>query len=86
MVVKPPAFDELAQKLKELAETSPLRDFEKNAKLLLASMFERLDLVPREEFEALRESLHHTRQELAKLHERVALLEAKLGQVEHEGS
>lgn len=86
MVIKPPAFEELTQKLRELAETGPLRDFEKNAKLLLASMFERMDLVTREEFEALRESLLHTRQELAKLHERVARLEAKLGDQEGEGS
>ena len=86
MVLKPPAFDEVAQKLRELAETSPLRDFEKNAKLLMASMFERMDLVTREEFEALRESLHHLRQETARLHERVAQLEAKLGDVEREGS
>ncbi len=86
MVIKPPAFEEVTQKLRELAETGPLRDFEKNAKLLLAAMFEKMDLVTREEFDALRESLTHTRQELARLHERLARLEAKLGDGESEGS
>ena len=74
----PPMFDELAQKLKQLAETSPLKDFEKNAKALLASMFERMDLVTREEFEAQRELVVKLRQELAELERRVGLLEAQL--------
>ncbi|CUB06442.1 MAG: accessory factor UbiK family protein [Tepidiphilus sp.] len=74
----PPMFDELAQKLKHLAETSPLKDFEKNAKALLASMFERMDLVTREEFEAQRELVVKLRQELAELERRVGLLEAQL--------
>ena len=74
----PPMFDELAQKLKQLAETSPLKDFEKNAKALLASMFERMDLVTREEFEAQRELVIKLRQELAELERRVGLLEAQV--------
>lgn len=74
----PPMFDELAQKLKQLAETSPLKDFEKNAKALLGSMFERMDLVTREEFEAQRELVIKLRQELAELERRVGLLEAQV--------
>ncbi|MCX7946051.1 MAG: accessory factor UbiK family protein [Hydrogenophilus sp.] len=74
---KPPPLDEVIEKLRELAETSPLRDFERNAKLLLGSFFERLDLITRDEFEALRESVQLLRQEVVRLHERVAALEGE---------
>ncbi len=84
MLTPLPMFDELAKKLREIAETSPLRDFEKNAKLLLGSMFERLDLVTRDEFDALRESVQHLRTEVARLHERLAGLEVKQSRQEHE--
>lgn len=41
-------------------------------------MFERMDLVTREEFEAQRELVVKLRQELAELERRVGLLEAQL--------
>ena len=74
----PRILDEIGSKLSELAAGNPARDFEKNAKALLGSMFGRLDLVTREEFDVQRELLAHTRQKLAELEDRVAGLEREL--------
>ena len=67
--------DELSARISQLAAASPAADFEKNAKALLASMFSRLDLVTREEFDIQRELL-------AKVLDRVAALEAKIAALE----
>jgi BMFP domain-containing protein YqiC len=49
---------------------SPAKDFEKNARALMAQGFAKLDLVSREEYEVLE-------QRLVKLEARLATLEAK---------
>lgn len=74
----PRILDELGEKLSELAASNPARDFEKNARAMLGSMFGRLDLVTREEFDVQREMLAHARQKLALLEDRVAALESEL--------
>jgi ubiquinone biosynthesis accessory factor UbiK len=47
MANTPSFFQELQDKLKQLAEHSPAKDIEKNAKALAASVAGKLDLVPR---------------------------------------
>lgn len=74
---QPPRFlDEIGAKLAELAAHSPVGDIEKNARALLGSAFNKLDLVTREEFDIQRDVLAQTRQRLAELEHRVAELEA----------
>jgi len=71
-------FDDLSAKLKEAVNSSPARDFEKNARALLAQGFSKLDLVTREEFDVQTQVLARTREKLAALEARVAELEARL--------
>ncbi len=63
-------FEEMSSKLNEIVANSPAKDFEKNARALLAQGFSKLDLVTREEYEVLA-------QRLDKLEGRIAALEAK---------
>jgi len=78
---QPPRFlDEIGAKLAELAANSPVGDIEKNARALLGSAFNKLDLVTREEFDVQREVLAHARQRLEELERRVAELEAARGE------
>ncbi len=56
-MLNPKFFEEMSSKLSEAMENSPARDFQKNARALLAQGFSKLDLVTREEFEVLTERL-----------------------------
>lgn len=62
-------FEEMSGKLNELVANSPAKDFEKNARALLAQGFSKLDLVTREEYEVLAARLD-------KLEARIAALES----------
>ncbi|MGA8146019.1 MAG: accessory factor UbiK family protein [Gallionellaceae bacterium] len=73
----PKFLDEISAKLNEVVANSPAKDFEKNARALLAQGFARLDLVTREEFDVQAQLLSRTRQKLAELEARVAALEAQ---------
>ncbi len=61
-------FEEMSSKLNEAVANSPAKDFEKNARALLAQGFSKLDLVTREEHEVLA-------QRVEKLEARLAALE-----------
>lgn len=63
-------FEDMSAKLNEAVANSPAKDFEKNARALLAQGFSKLDLVTREEYEVLALRLE-------KLEARIAALEAK---------
>ena len=70
-------LDEINERIRSLLATSPVADVEKNLRALLASVFSRLDLVTREEFEVQREVLARTRAKLQELEAKLAQLEAK---------
>lgn len=76
----PKFLDELSARLNEAVSNSPVKDFEKNARALLAQGFSRLDLVTREEFDIQTQVLARTRQKLEELEKRVAALETPPGQ------
>jgi BMFP domain-containing protein YqiC len=71
-------LDELNRKVSDLIAASPAKDVEKNLRALLSSVFSRLDLVTREEFDVQQEVLRHTREKLQQMEARVVELEAKL--------
>ena len=73
----PKSLDEIAAKLSDAVANTPIKDFEKNARALLAQGFARLDLVTREEFEVQAQLLSRTQEKLAELEARVAALEAQ---------
>lgn len=75
----PKFFEEMAAKLNEALASSPAKDFEKNARALLAQGFAKLDLVTHEEFNIQAKLLSHALEKLAALEGRVAALEAQRG-------
>ena len=68
-------IEEITAKLSELAAHTPLKDFEKNSRAMLSSMFAKLDLVTREEFDVQTEVLKRTREKLTELEAKLAALE-----------
>ena len=70
-------LDEINERLRETLAQSPAADLEKNLRALLASVFARLDLVTREEFDVQREVLARTRAKLAELEGKLAELEKR---------
>ena len=73
----PKFFDEISAKLNEAVANSPAKDFQKNARALLAQGFAKLDLVTREEFDVQTQLLSRTQEKLAELEARVTALEAQ---------
>lgn len=71
-------LDELDERMKAVFAHSPAADLEKNLRAMLASLFGRLDLVTREEFDVQRQVLLRTRDKLARLEARLAELESQL--------
>jgi len=72
-------FQELDARVRELFAHSPAADLEKNVRALLSSVFARLDLVTREEFDVQRQVLLRTREKIAQLEAQVSELERRLG-------
>ncbi len=73
----PKFFDEISTQLNEAVANSPAKDFQKNARALLAQGFAKLDLVTREEFDVQTQLLSRTLGKLAVLEARVTALEAQ---------
>ena len=76
-MLNPKMLDEMSKKVSEVLAQSPVKDIEKNARALLTSLFARLDLITREEFDVQQEVLKRTREKLAEMEKRVAELEKK---------
>ena len=72
-------FEDLGERINEAFRNSPAQDFEKNLRALLASWFDRMDLVLREDFEVQKRLLESAQAKLAALEARVADLEARSG-------
>lgn len=70
-------LDEISTKINDLVAQSPVKDVEKNLRVLLAGVFTRLDLVTRDEFDVQQEMLIRTREKLSALETKVAELENK---------
>jgi BMFP domain-containing protein YqiC len=70
-------LDDLAHRIGEAIGNSPAKDVEKNVKAMLQRGLQRLDLVPRGEFEIQERVLARTREKLEALEARVAELEAQ---------
>ncbi len=69
--------DEIGDRLRQVFEASPAKDVEKNVRAVLANVFSRLDLVTREEFDVQREVLLRTRERLAELEQKIAVMERR---------
>ena len=76
-MIDPKFFDDLRSRIDEALRNSPAQDIEKNLRALLASWFERLDLVLREDFDVQKKLLERAQAKLVELEARVAELEAR---------
>lgn len=74
-VVNEKLVDEISAHIKEVMARTPAADIERNLRATLASLFARLDLVTREEFDVQSAVLVRTREKLAALEVRLATLE-----------
>jgi BMFP domain-containing protein YqiC len=63
--------------LRQVLEASPAKDLERNVRAVLTSVFSRLDLVTREEFDVQREVLLRTRERLNELERKLAEIERR---------
>lgn len=70
-------FEDLSARIDAALRASPAQDVEKNLKALLASWFDRLDLVLREDFEVQKKLLERAQAKLAELEARITELEAR---------
>ncbi len=71
-------LEEAAQKIGDALADSPVKDAQKNAKAMLGSAFDKMDLVRREDYDIQQQILIKTRVQLTELEARVAALEAQL--------
>ena len=78
-MLNPKLLDEISAKIKDAIAQSPAKDMEKNLQAVLQSVFSRLNLITREEFEVQQEVLLRTREKLVALEARVAAMENKVG-------
>ncbi|MBU3736441.1 MAG: accessory factor UbiK family protein [Methylobacterium sp.] len=69
-------ISEISNKIREIIDSSPAADIEKNLNALLQGVFTKLELVSRAEFDVQREVLQRTRMQLEVLEQRLAELEA----------
>jgi len=70
-------LDELGERISEAVRNTPAQDIEKNLRALLMSFFDRLDLVPREDFEVQKKLLERAQSRLAALEARLSELESR---------
>ena len=74
-MLDPKILEDFSQRLSALIAASPAADIERNARALLASVFEKLELVSREEFDIQTQVLQRTREKLKALEARLDELE-----------
>ena len=70
-------FDDISARVAAAMASSPIRDVEKNVRVLLRGALGRLDFVSREEFDVQVALLARTREKLEALEERLASLEGR---------
>jgi hypothetical protein len=71
-------LEDLSRKIRDLADSSPAADIEKNLRALLQGAFTKLELVNREEFDVQADLLRHTKEKLVQLEAKVSELESLL--------
>ena len=70
-------LDEINARIAEIIAASPAKDIEKNMKAMMMTMFTKLDLVTREEFDIQVRVLQRTREKLDALEARLAQQDAR---------
>ena len=68
-------LNDINERMRDIFAHSPAADLERNVRAMLTSLFARLDLVTREEFDVQRQVLLRTREQLTRLEAQLAALE-----------
>ena len=76
-MIKKERLEEISDKIRELIKNSPIEDIEENVNALLKSIFTKMDLITREEFDVQTEVLKKTRLKLEMLEKKLDQLETK---------
>jgi len=71
-------LNELSIKIRDIVDSSPVGDAEKNIRALIQGAFTKMELISREEFDVQTEVLRQTRAQLTLCEERLAELESLL--------
>ena len=71
----PKVLEDISNKISALIAASPAKDVEKNVRALMGTLFTKMDLVTREEFDIQAQVLARTREKLHALEARVEALE-----------
>ena len=72
----PRLLDEIGTRVSDILAKSPAGDVEKNVRALLATFFDRFDLVTRDDFEVQKRVLERAQTRLAELELRLGEIEA----------
>lgn len=72
----------LSRKIKEIAESAPLQDVNKNTNALFKSMLTKMELVSREEFDIQTEVLKKSQIKITELEQKISELEKQLKSLE----
>lgn len=70
-------IDQLSARISALASSQPGKDLERNVRALLDAGLQRLELVPRDEFDTQRRLLDRALEQVRTLEARIAALEAE---------
>ena len=71
---------EISEKIRAVMAETPAKDLEKNLRALLTSIFNKLDLVTREDFDVQQQVLLRTREKLTQVEGKLAELEQHLAE------
>jgi ubiquinone biosynthesis accessory factor UbiK len=71
-------FQDLSNKIKDIVNSSPLADIDKNIHALIKGALTKMELVTREEFDVQTEVLRHAREQLDSLEIKIAALEEQI--------
>lgn len=81
-MVKFEKMNDLSRKIKEIAESAPLHDVNKNTNALFKSILTKMELVSREEFDIQSEVLKKSQIKIIELEQKISELEKQLKSLE----
>ena len=77
-MIKSAFINEISNKIKEIIDSSPASDLNKNIHALIQGAFTKMELVSREEYDVQTEVLRQTREKLDTLEKKLSLLEQSI--------
>lgn len=76
-MLKSNILEQISQQITQVIQNNPFNNIEENVKTIILSIFKKLDLVTREEFELQQKILLATREKVEQLEEQLQYLQSK---------